>query len=159
VDTGQVQNKDMGTITKSMIGREGSLFYHRDRVIGNALNMMGEPLHSGCHHRAFNHFCRGSEFLTVTCRKSDDGMRGVISISSLRASSGSKLADSSGGRALLPLHLLGKLCSGFRCYGYGDHTDRAGLHVSVEGFRNKDPFPIHRWFPAPPWLQAGVVSE
>ena len=66
----------MGTITKSMIGREGSLFYHRDRVIGNALNMMGEPLHSGCHHRAFNHFCRGSEFLTVTCRKSDDGMRG-----------------------------------------------------------------------------------
>ena len=37
VDTGQVQNKDMGTITKSIIGREGSLFYHRDRVIGNAL--------------------------------------------------------------------------------------------------------------------------
>jgi len=40
----------------------------------------GEPLHSGCHHRAFNHFCRGSEFLTVTCRKSEDGMRGVISM-------------------------------------------------------------------------------
>jgi hypothetical protein len=54
-------------------------------------------------------FCRDGEFLTVTCRKSDDRMRGVISISSLRASSGSKLADNSGGRALLPLHLLGKL--------------------------------------------------
>src|ERR1700747_2536872 len=54
-------------------------------------------------------FCRDGEFLTVTCRKSDDRMRGVISISSLRASSGSKLADNSGGRGLLPLRLLGKL--------------------------------------------------
>jgi ribose transport system ATP-binding protein len=30
VDTGEVRNKNMRTITKSMIGREGSLFYHRD---------------------------------------------------------------------------------------------------------------------------------
>ena len=32
VDTGEVRSKDLGTITKSMIGREGSLFYNRDEV-------------------------------------------------------------------------------------------------------------------------------
>jgi ribose transport system ATP-binding protein len=32
VDTGEVRGKDMGTITRSMIGREASLFYNRDAV-------------------------------------------------------------------------------------------------------------------------------
>ena len=32
VDAGEVRSKDLGTITKSMIGREGSLFYNRDEV-------------------------------------------------------------------------------------------------------------------------------